>query len=301
MRLFGVLPILCLALPATAVEFAASVVRYEPGTGVPAAFSDPQAALGPPTRFTGSGSPFGGAVTPFQPAFAAGELVSLGSGGILELAFQRPVCDAQRPEHFGIDLLVFGNAFYSLSGSGLGTVGPAHSEPGSLEVSQDGVAWSPLAYSADTPFPTRGYQDITEPFPTSAGQVPAEFGIPLPPHLEPLGMTPAQLASAYGRSGGGTGVDLAATGLPWIRFLRITNPHPIGSGVTPEIDAVSVVSRCRQPAGPLTAADDFVMPPRSVSQLPEPGGLAVWLVMTWLAIRCGSWDSAGGRGRFRVA
>ena len=68
-----------------------------------------KAAIGEPTRFTGVGiEP--GAVTPFRPAFMPGEVVSVGRGGWLVLAFDEPILDD--PRHpFGVDLIVYGNAF----------------------------------------------------------------------------------------------------------------------------------------------------------------------------------------------
>jgi hypothetical protein len=86
---------------------------------------------------------------PVYPAFRAHELVFLGEGGTITLAFNHPVSDdAENP--YGIDFIVFGNA-YHIIGGGQGwvngdprsvTVGPSGgSEPGIVSVSQDGTIW----------------------------------------------------------------------------------------------------------------------------------------------------------------
>ena len=72
--------------------FATSVVSYVAGTGAVAGFNNPNVALGAPERFTGEGL-IPQAVTPFQPAFRPNEVVSLGVGGRLVLAFDHDVVD----------------------------------------------------------------------------------------------------------------------------------------------------------------------------------------------------------------
>ena len=99
---------------------ASAVIAYEPGSGTGASYRNPAAALGEPTRFTGTGvEP--GAVTPFRPAFMPGEIVSVGRGGVLVLAFEEPVLDDPRHPH-GVDLIVYGNVISSLQREwGIGT------------------------------------------------------------------------------------------------------------------------------------------------------------------------------------
>jgi len=226
------------AASAQADPFADNVVSYTPGTGVDAAFNDPTAALGSPTRFTAPDSEFGGAVTPFNQPFGAGELVTVGEGGSLVVSFDEPVTDdAANP--FGIDLLIFGNSFALIDfGSGLAT--GTTSEGGVIEVSVDGVNFVTVSgLDADGPFPTLGFQDVTDPFPSTPGLVPTDFKIPVDPSLELAGLTTAQIAAAYKGSGGGVGIDLASVGLNAIQFVRISSPT--GSGITPEIDGFASV------------------------------------------------------------
>ena len=73
----------------------------------------------------------------------------------------------------------------------------------------------------------------------------------------------AQSARLYGVSSGGVGFDLAAVGLDSALYVKIENP--VGSGISPDIDAVSVVdSAARQPDADLDGdldvdADDLAV------------------------------------------
>lgn len=233
---------------AVASDFASLVVSYDTGTGVDNGFTNPAAALGSPTRFTSPNSPFGGAVTPFQSPFAPEELVSIGFGGQLTLMFDRPIVDRPESSWWGADLIVFGNAFYFDSNFPNGIVGGLGAEPGTIEVSQDGTRWYAVQETADGAFPTMGYQDVLDPFPLAPGSEPTDFHRPVNPSLDPTGLNMAQLIDAYDGSGGGVSVDISPTGLPWIQFIRFTNLNDPASGITPEIDAVSIVP---EPASPL--------------------------------------------------
>ncbi len=227
-------------------EAATSVVQFTPGIGVASGFDDPTAALGTPTRFTSPSSPFGGPVTPFNAPFGAGELVTVGHGGSLTLSFERPVFDRDqnnqaRVNEFGFDLIVFGNAFFFDGDYPNGVVSGIGSEPGTIELSQDGEAWRTVPANADALFPTLAYLDVVDPFATSGGTLPTNFHQPVDPDLDPLGLSFREVIDAYNGSGGGTGVDIGATGLEWIQFIRFSNPHDKASAITPEIDAVTVV------------------------------------------------------------
>ena len=148
------------AVPARAdFPFASEVVAYTAGSGAVAGFNNPLVALGPPERFTGEGL-IPGAVTPFQPAFRPNEVVSLGVGGELVLAFDRQIVDDPR-NPFGVDILVFGNAFFTDGAFGLGIVAGLAAEGGTIAVSADGVDWRMVAgLHADGLFPTLGYLDL---------------------------------------------------------------------------------------------------------------------------------------------
>jgi hypothetical protein len=217
--------------------WAAHVVSYVEGAGVGAGFNNPASALGEPTRFTGVGV-FPGAVTPFNPAYMAGEIVSIGAGGSLTLRFDAPVAD-DPANPFGIDLLIFGNAGYIDTNFPTGTAGPLFSAGGGLvEVSADGLAWQPVVGAvADGAFPTLGYSDLTDPFALNPGTILSDFTKPVDPAFNPTGLAFGAIVAGYSGSGGGSGIDLSTTGLASILYVRISNT---GTG-TVEIDAVSDV------------------------------------------------------------
>ncbi|MEM8875425.1 MAG: hypothetical protein AAGD32_14345, partial [Planctomycetota bacterium] len=228
-------------------QFADSVVEFIPGSNV-GAFDDPSSALGEPSRLTDSG----GATTPFFAAADPSRLVTVGEGGSLTIAFASPVVDNPASVQFGIDFLVFGNAFFfddfsSPQGTPEDPVATGvFAEGGSVEVSADGVNFFPLSGVADGSFPTLGF---TDPDPVldigfdgldlPVGTTPTDFTIAVDPSLDPIGLSASELIAAYDGSGGGAGFDFSSTGLSSIQFVRITNP--VGSGVTPEIDGFADV------------------------------------------------------------
>ena len=116
----------------------------------------------------------------------------------------------------------------------------------SSEVSDDGTNFVVVpGVEADSTFPTLGYLDLGDAFQTTSGSVLSDFTLPVDPAVNIAGFTFAQIVTAYNGSGGGSGVDLAAVGLSQISFVRITNP--VGSGNTPEIDALADVAPVPEP------------------------------------------------------
>ena len=221
--------------------FASEVVSYAAGSGAAAGFTNPAVALGSPERFSGEGL-IPGCVTPFQPAWRPNELVSIGVGGTLVVRFDHDVVDDPR-NPFGIDLLVFGNAFFTDAGAGAGIVGGLMSEGGAISVSLDGVSWTAVpAIEADGLFPTLGYLDVG-PYATSAGLVESDFLRPVNP-VHSMGSLASldfkSLLALYDGSGGGAGIDLAPLGLRAIRYVRVQGP--LQSGFSPEVDAFADVA-----------------------------------------------------------
>ncbi len=257
-------------------DFATEVVEYVQGGPVPtdwilqAPFNQPLAALGRPTIDTTGdnwsipvGEPV--AVLPVYPAFRMFELVSIGEGGHLILAFDHPVVNDPR-NPCGIDFIVYGNAFQTTGGGVMWTNGDPNaaviqtatvwSEPGIVSVAQyhdpahpELTDWRTFAppQGADMFAPTLGriYDPANAPSqPPHNGWwgAPTHPLIPFNPALSPasfVGRTVAEYAAKYGYCAGGTGFDLDDVNLPWFRFIRISNPA--GSGMTPEIDAVADV------------------------------------------------------------
>ena len=220
-------------------QCASQVVSYAPGVGAGINYQNPNAALGPPTRMTGSGASTG-VVSPFQPPFMPGEVVSVGRGGWLVLQFDPPVVDD--PRHpFGVDLIVYGNSFFGDLGYPGGVVGFLFEEGGTVELSSDGTVWHAVPGAADGGLPTMAYLDAG-PYQAVAGQVPCDPAWPVDPAVQGedlVGMDYSTLQLVYAGACGGTSVDLAAAGLQQARFVRISVAANAAS--VPEVDAVVAV------------------------------------------------------------
>lgn len=234
-RLAAVVSAFVLAPITTAADpWADVVVDYVPGAGA-APYTDSAVALGAPERCTGEGV-FPGVVSICNAPWMIDEIVSIGDGGHLVLAFDEPVLD-DPANPFGVDLLVFGNAFFVEGGAGIADL---FGEGGVIEVSPDGATWAMVSGTADGLFPTRGWLDAG-PFDVDPGTVATLFTRPVEPALalgDYLGLDHDAAAALYGASGGGTPVDLAGTGFASITHVRITNID--GAGAV-EIDAVADV------------------------------------------------------------
>lgn len=229
----------CMVHPATVeAQHAVEVIEYLPGNAS-APYIDPTSALGPPTRMSGIPGVLPSTVTPFQPAFGGGELVTIGQGGRLTVAFEAPVVD-DPGNPFGIDLLIFGNAFFTGSSSTAPCATGLYEEPASIEVSADGIEFVSVLGTADGAFPTSGYQD-SEAYATQPGDLETDFLRPVDPAFLEVAseLCWEELHLAYDGSGGGVPVDLASTGLTEIRFVRISTAPDAPS--LPEIDAFADV------------------------------------------------------------
>ncbi|MCC6425383.1 MAG: hypothetical protein IT435_01050 [Phycisphaerales bacterium] len=224
----------CSAVAAHAGQFASAWVSYDAGVDAAAGYVDPTTAIGSPTRTSG----FDLRVTPFNPPFQSSEVVSIGKGGHLTLAFDTPVAD-DPANPFGIDLLVFGNSFFY--SDDFSPIAQHIWNPGGIvEVSADGIAWEVVSGAiADGLFPTMGWNDSTDPFGSDGGASPSDFHLPVNPAFGPWGSTFDDLKAGYAGSGGGAGIDLALVGLPAISFIRISNTSDAPYSI--EIDAVSDV------------------------------------------------------------
>ncbi len=227
------------------------VIAFNAGVGATPGYTNPAATLGSPERVTGESSGFSGSVTPFNTPFGTDEIVSIGSGGSLTLAFDEPVTnDPANP--FGIDLLVFGNAFFfdAFFGPVANIIGD---DGGAIEVSSDGMAWTLVTgTSADGLFPTLGYLDETNPFGGAAGLAPSDFTKPVDPNFNWVGSDLGQLITGYDGSGGGAGIDIGPLGFSSISFVRFS--FAAGREANFEIDAVSDVSPIPSPGSSFALA-----------------------------------------------
>jgi hypothetical protein len=241
--------------------FADVVIDYVPGDGASPGYTTPETALGSPARFTGGVfEPM--AVSIFNPAWRPDEIVSIGAGGSLTVAFETPVEDDPL-NPFGVDLIVFGNAlFVTASAPGVVISDPAQltAEGGVIELSPDGLNWFAVpGLEADGRFPTEGYLDLIDPYAVEPGIVPSDFTLPVDPSLELSDFDGLQYEEAlrlYAGSGGGTGVDIASVGLASVTHVRISNPASPGTGApAPEVDGFADVA----PRLPGDLSGDFIV------------------------------------------
>lgn len=233
-------------------QYAAEVRFYEPGVGYATEFgtgvgyTNPNAILGAPSRVTPG--LFGGPVDVFSPPYLVDQLLSIGTGGRLDLRLDTPVQrDAGNP--FGIDFLVFGGAGFVIingdyTGGGItdGSIFGGGLAEARVSVSADGVQFftldGSLAPVLDAMFPTDGGGDFTRP--VDPALVPADF--------DGLGL--AGIRDLYAGSGGGAGFSLGwardAGGAPVVletaEYIRIE----VLTGRV-ELDAVSVVRAVPEP------------------------------------------------------
>jgi len=242
--------LLGVAADADADPFAMEVISYDTGTSANPpelehpTYVNPLMALGEPTRSTAdwfTGAPVD--VTPFNGPWEDTELVSVGPGGWLSVKFDHPVEDAPENE-FGLDLIIFGNAGLMDSAWPNGVAGdPAAlfgAETSTVSVSQDGLTWVNVpGADADGWWPTLGYRDSSGPY-AADGTIPTDFTQPVDPAADPDGKTFSELVALYDGSGGGTGIDLAGTGLDWIQYVRVS--VPTSNVMDVEIDAFADVS-----------------------------------------------------------
>jgi hypothetical protein len=320
MKTIGLLLLLaCVAAVSSASEYASTVV-YSSGLNSWGLYDTPGAVLGEPTSWiydddrTYWGETFAcsmvyGAwnVTPQDEPV----ITTIGSNVVLIVGFDHPVLD-DPANPYGMDFIVFGNAFFSrtvapggdpnlaadadmdfvvLDGSG-----SVSSEKVKVEVAaalnpsnpNDPAYWFTFAYlPADGMYPTNRF---------AWDSVTNQWGQPLDP-LKPINptlknthfanLTVSQAIALYDGSAGGTGYDLQwlesedyqqlpidpQTGKRWIKYIRFTAMgYPYG-----EIDAVSDVAAAAVPSFPRGDANyDYRVDLQDLLILSQN-----WLMCTW--------------------
>ncbi len=249
-----------------------NIVEFESDPLFTLGYDFPEAALGRPSSETPAN-----VFSPSVPlnltmgAYGVDKVVSIAdfddSRGYITIEFDHPVVDDPN-NPWGLDFIVFGNAFYRARGETYMTGfenptnvvinGSLVAEPGFVEVSQDGVTWftSDTWLHADSFAPTLGYK--LDP----ANANPALFAgnkwwgaktdptYPVPPWGEESiapGTNLAQIATWYNGSAGGAAFDISSLNLPathngrkWFKYVRITNnANPDDPSSSCEIDAVA--------------------------------------------------------------
>jgi hypothetical protein len=219
-------------------QYAVEVLSYDGGTN-PAGYSTASSALGSPERFTGEGV-FPGEVTVFNPAFGTDELVSIGETGHLTLRLSHFAIPGAGAEigvftHVGIADENYPNG---QAGNPLFVFGI---DSATVEVSADGIHWESLGVKTFD-IPTQGYNDIPgtiesnfqHPF---AGALSDFNGLPLTDPANP------NILELLAGSGGGTWLDISATPLAKVGYVRFSVAAGVGESF--ELDAVAVAALAR--------------------------------------------------------
>jgi hypothetical protein len=262
----------------SAATFAGGVVSYDRGGG-DATWSNPAAAVGSPDGVSGENSNatnyfgFPNVLSPFSGAYQGDEIVEVGEGGQLTLRLARYAVVGA-----GKRLGVFTNvslqdASYP-SGQNFSPAKAFSAGSAEVRVSADGVNFVSLGtVRFDAPnlyYVNAGPYDAAPP----ASPQLTDFGKPFAGTLASLGgkdwagTLDVFKATGGGYSGGGTWLDLSATGLlqvGYVQFVVADDGDPLTKSKI-DIDAVSVAN------GAVGA------------ELPEPAGLAVCGVV---AVVCG--------------
>jgi hypothetical protein len=223
---------------ALAVVTASAVVSYDPGSARED-FRNPAAALGLPV-----GDTTFGALTPFNPPFSNQHIVIVGAGGELTLRLSAPLVPVAGP-----DLGVFvNNGLVDVSPGGTGTAGnpPSTFSPAPaarVSVSANGTDFVPLAAGGLLTFdnPTNFYTDThIDNYSAPLGTRAADFSRPFTGSLSSFsGLTYEQMVQLLDGSAGGNWLDLSATGLPAVQFVRFE--VPADQNVRLVLDAVTAV------------------------------------------------------------
>jgi hypothetical protein len=252
-------------------QYAVEVKRYEPGTGFATEFgtgvgyTTAASILGEPTRSIPG--PFGGPVEPFNPPWQVDQLLSVGTGGVVEIRLDTPATRSSL-NPYGIDFLVFGgtgfiitNGDYSGGGITDGSIFGDDLAEVKVSVSADGLLYftldGSLAPVLDSLFPTDGSGD---------------FGVPVNPGLtysDFNGLGLVGIRGLYAGSGGGAGFSLA-----WARD---------GDGRQVSIDSASYI-RIEVQSGRVELDGVSVVRP-----VPEPS--------TWVLLLAGSMGLVGAARR----
>jgi hypothetical protein len=209
--------------------YADQVTSYTPGTGINTSYENTNAALGAPLS----------TATITAPPFGTSDIVGVGNGGQLTLGFNTPILNNPTGHAGGLDFTIFGNEFFTLSGSAIGGV---FNHAGlTVWVSQDNITYYQLAvpYGADDYYPTQGSGDPS--LPVNPSFTLSTF----------IGQTTNQALSLYNGSAGGASYSISwaedagghSVSIPSISYVQIQGTSGFGY-----VDSVSRVQDIPEPA-----------------------------------------------------
>ena len=264
LRIAALATLACALSSSTALAqtaFAATVIDYHPGLG--ASLDNPYAAIGQPGEIVGAGSGFDGVYGPFNPHFESTEVAQIGEGGELILRLEKSIQPIAGQTELGIFTNV-GLIFTDGVNSGVFGVDSVL-----IDVSPDGVSWTALGEQL-CDFPASAFTDSPSPFhPTSDGLTPSDFGKPHTLQLSDLdGLSHAQVLAALDGSAGGTWIDLSASGVSNVNYLRFR----VEENATFELVGVSINDAAAVDAPtPLKFVEDFATNPIGTRATSTPG------------------------------
>lgn len=190
---------------------------------------------------------------PYSQATTTNNGVGLSAGAQVVVEFDEPIvnnADDGGAYNWGVDFLVHGNATfgcvegYTYPNSNMEQFhiaggGGVFAEPVTVSVAQslDGPWYAFASPTADNYFPTQAYawdwdsddwstQEMDWTKPVNPNLTGADFG----------GLSVAEAIDLYDGSAGGTGFDLDAVGLDWIKYVMISDPSGNGGEVTGVVD-----------------------------------------------------------------
>lgn len=215
--------LLCAADP-----YADQIISYTPGTGINTSYEITGSALGAPLA----------SATILAPPFSTSDIVGVGNGGQLTLAFDTPILNSPTGHAGGMDFTIFGNEFFTISGTAISGV---FNHTGlTVWVSQDNITYYQLVapYGADDYYPTQGNGDPS--LPVNPAFTLSTF----------VGQTSSQALSLYNGSAGGASYSISwaedAGGQP-VNLSSISYIQIQGTSGFGYVDAVSRVQDIPEP------------------------------------------------------
>lgn len=242
--------------------FATELVDYSSTLTGSSLYNDPYAVLGKPsTQFQNTwGTAPTARVKLVEPAYNVGLggeklITTLNEGQYVTVKFDHQVMDDPM-NPYGLDFLVFGNAFFVGSGSvsdatnlnNYTLTGGLFAENMKISVSQDGLNWYTYDNGpyGDSMFPTNAY--LYDGVNAQWTDTESDFTKPVDPTLTTgdfAGLTAAEAIALYNGSAGGTGFDLAESGFGWIQYIKVEGVSGFSGG---EIDGFADIAAIPEPA-----------------------------------------------------
>lgn len=218
------------------VDTAVEVISYTAGANA-GSRTNSSAALGLPPSMVDTVS-YPNVLSPFSPSYKSSDIVVFGNGGSITLRLDKyAVVTAGKVElgifaNVGLNDPNWPSGVADATGSTLGTAASAI-----LEVSADGVHFVSLGLITADMF-ANYYTDLSDPYSATPGSAVADFSKPyIGSPSDFAGMTYEEIVAQLDGSAGGTWIDLDASGLTevgWVRLTSTSDDNPF------KLDAVTV-------------------------------------------------------------